>query len=158
MNYFLTVPCPPGTPVARCFARPCDVTKCAKYPDAICVDSYCGGCRAIFYYQGKKLDRLACCKCTVAEIRMSIDYGNLLLNDLLSVDFLADPMCEVPQSFQNGYFKPNSRYIAIGKTVEYTCNTGYKRIGSSRRRCVVRSGKPKLTGSHPNCQGNFLFS
>ena len=31
-----------------CFARPCSVTSCPAYPEATCVDDYCGGCNAIF--------------------------------------------------------------------------------------------------------------
>ena len=41
--------CPSGVPVVQCFADPCSVTQCPKYPDATCNADYCGGCNARFY-------------------------------------------------------------------------------------------------------------
>ncbi|XP_071834290.1 uncharacterized protein [Apostichopus japonicus] len=33
-----------GCITADCFVRPCEFATCAAYPEATCVDNYCGGC------------------------------------------------------------------------------------------------------------------
>ena len=40
----------------QCKVAPCHVTKCPAYPDAKCVNNYCGGCFADFYLNGRKVD------------------------------------------------------------------------------------------------------
>ncbi|PIK48379.1 Kazal-type serine proteinase inhibitor 1 [Apostichopus japonicus] len=51
--------CPDGTgPVTTCFDRPCGVGRspCTSYPDAVCVDNYCGGCNTDWYLDGELVD------------------------------------------------------------------------------------------------------
>lgn len=51
--------CPDGTgPVTTCFDRPCGVERspCTSYPDAVCVDNYCGGCNTDWYLDGELVD------------------------------------------------------------------------------------------------------
>ena len=52
--------CPDGNDPVTCFAAPCDVSTCSAYPNAECIDNYCGGCSAEYYVDGKKVD----CKTT----------------------------------------------------------------------------------------------
>ena len=49
-------PCPPDKPRVNCLVAPCMFATCPAYPQAICVDNYCGGCFADFYYQYRKVD------------------------------------------------------------------------------------------------------
>ena len=55
-HLFLLTVCPPSKPIVYCKVNPCQVNKCAKYPDAICKPNYCGGCNADFYLNGEKVD------------------------------------------------------------------------------------------------------
>ncbi|CAF0780371.1 unnamed protein product [Brachionus calyciflorus] len=55
----LALECPPGVPIAMCFADPCAMaaTKgCAAYPKAICKSNFCGGCNAEWFFNGTKVD------------------------------------------------------------------------------------------------------
>lgn len=52
--------CPPGVPQAACFAPPCQFAKCPGVPGAVCVESFCGGCNAIFFLNGKRLSQEQC--------------------------------------------------------------------------------------------------
>lgn len=54
--------CPDNQPVANCASSPCSMATCASYPDASCVDNYCGGCFADFYLYDQKVD------CTSSDI------------------------------------------------------------------------------------------
>ncbi|KAL4218806.1 hypothetical protein ACF0H5_021394 [Mactra antiquata] len=49
--------------IVQCLVDPCDVIKCEAYPDATCKANYCGGCNAIYTYEGT--DVTAKCKETV---------------------------------------------------------------------------------------------
>ena len=41
--------CPDGSEPVRCFVAPCVVSRgCPAYPDATCIDNYCGGCNAVY--------------------------------------------------------------------------------------------------------------
>jgi hypothetical protein len=52
---FNIIECPPGAPVAMCSDDPCDDAVCPLNKDAVCKPSYCGGCFAKFYKQGKEV-------------------------------------------------------------------------------------------------------
>ena len=41
--------CPDGSEPVNCFVAPCDVSSCPAYPDATCIDNYCGGCNAEYF-------------------------------------------------------------------------------------------------------------
>lgn len=44
--------CPPGQPVFRCFANPCQVSSCPAYiVTSNCKANYCGGCNAVYFDQ-----------------------------------------------------------------------------------------------------------
>ena len=40
----------------QCFVEPCKFASCTAYPNAKCVNNYCGGCNAFFYENGIKVD------------------------------------------------------------------------------------------------------
>eukprot|EP00794_Sanderia_malayensis_P020243 gene20243-22225_t len=48
--------CPKGVPVFNCFKDPCMGKECPRYPEARCVQNYCGGCGYDFFHKGKKVD------------------------------------------------------------------------------------------------------
>ncbi len=52
--------CEDGSRPWACFVAPCSVTKCDAYPNAQCVDNYCGGCNADFYLNGEQLTKEQC--------------------------------------------------------------------------------------------------
>ncbi|XP_072050232.1 uncharacterized protein [Amphiura filiformis] len=63
----------------RCAANPCDVTSCPAYPDATCLPSYCGECRAVFFdVSGNEVD----CKPdpTPAPVESGPCYPNPCIN------------------------------------------------------------------------------
>ena len=41
----------------QCFVAPCSVTKCARHPEAVCIDDYCGGCNARFFVGSREVTR-----------------------------------------------------------------------------------------------------
>ncbi|XP_065662150.1 uncharacterized protein LOC101241534 isoform X5 [Hydra vulgaris] len=47
--------CPEDAPTPACGFKPCDKLTCLDYPDAVCKPNYCGGCKAAFYLDGKKV-------------------------------------------------------------------------------------------------------
>lgn len=49
-------PCPCHKGLVNCFVSPCFEAKCPAYPHAKCYDNYCGGCNAIFIFDGKVVD------------------------------------------------------------------------------------------------------
>ncbi|KAL3885494.1 hypothetical protein ACJMK2_025547 [Sinanodonta woodiana] len=49
-------PCSDGSTMVHCLVNPCDVTDCPAHPEAVCVANYCGGCNAIFFVGGKKVN------------------------------------------------------------------------------------------------------
>ncbi|XP_065315536.1 kielin/chordin-like protein [Gordionus sp. m RMFG-2023] len=49
--------CPLHKPRVECLVNPCDGKIIKKYPNAICVPNYCGGCDAVFYNEGKKIKK-----------------------------------------------------------------------------------------------------
>ncbi|PIK34290.1 secreted protein, partial [Apostichopus japonicus] len=48
--------CPDGSVIIACKAAPCHVTTCSAYPEAECVNNYCGGCFADWYVDGQLVD------------------------------------------------------------------------------------------------------
>ncbi|XP_076805715.1 uncharacterized protein LOC143449410 [Clavelina lepadiformis] len=53
--------CPLDKPLVFCFAPPCQFASCPRYPQAKCIESYCGGCFATFYTDdGTELTRTDC--------------------------------------------------------------------------------------------------
>ncbi|XP_053407834.1 uncharacterized protein LOC123546327 isoform X2 [Mercenaria mercenaria] len=54
----VNLPCKNGPSNVSCFAAPCDVNRCPNYPDATCMDNYCEGCNAQFYYNGSDVSSL----------------------------------------------------------------------------------------------------
>lgn len=50
-------PCKPGVPLVQCFAEPCAVNSCPRYPNAECRDDYCGGCNARYYVDNREVTR-----------------------------------------------------------------------------------------------------
>ena len=46
------VPC--EDPV-NCLVDPCVGTTCQRFPDAVCVSDYCGGCNARFFQDGQEV-------------------------------------------------------------------------------------------------------
>ncbi|KAL3885814.1 hypothetical protein ACJMK2_025850 [Sinanodonta woodiana] len=49
--------CPDGSSPVNCLVDPCKVAKCAKYPYARCVSSYCGGCNANFFVKKRNVTK-----------------------------------------------------------------------------------------------------
>lgn len=47
-------PCPPGVPLVRCFADPCQVSNPCNPQTETCESNYCGGCNAVCRTNGKK--------------------------------------------------------------------------------------------------------
>merc|ERR1712179_425568 len=45
----LSINCPDGVRVHRCFLNPCMLTTCVDPPYLQCSPNYCGGCNAHFY-------------------------------------------------------------------------------------------------------------
>ncbi|CAG5123263.1 unnamed protein product, partial [Candidula unifasciata] len=49
--------CPAGVKTFNCFVAPCDVSTCPRYPNARCVDDYCGGCNARYFVNDTEVTR-----------------------------------------------------------------------------------------------------
>ncbi|EDO40776.1 predicted protein [Nematostella vectensis] len=49
--------CPEGKPLVQCFVAPCQYASCPAYPNAECVNDYCGGCFARFYVNRKEVTK-----------------------------------------------------------------------------------------------------
>ncbi|CAF1106773.1 unnamed protein product [Adineta ricciae] len=45
----------------NCFVNPCQFSRCAAHPNAVCTANYCGGCNAIWSVGGRRVD------CTEAD-------------------------------------------------------------------------------------------
>ncbi|CAB4012316.1 neurogenic locus notch homolog 3-like isoform X1 [Paramuricea clavata] len=61
--------CPPYKPRHYCLIPPCNNAKCPAYPDAKCVDNYCGGCNADFYVGDTKV-KCACPPLTIHQCKV----------------------------------------------------------------------------------------
>ncbi|GAV00194.1 hypothetical protein RvY_11078 [Ramazzottius varieornatus] len=48
------VECPQGVAEVQCFAEPCDVQNCPRFPKACCQNDYCGSCGAKFFINGRR--------------------------------------------------------------------------------------------------------
>ena len=64
--------------MVRCFASPCASAVCDKYPEAICIDDYCGGCNARFFHSAD------------TEYAMELDCGMLVVANLLFLYVIFD--------------------------------------------------------------------
>ena len=56
LNLSLDRECPRDEPRVNCFVAPCMFATCPAFPQARCVDNYCGGCFADFYLRYRKVD------------------------------------------------------------------------------------------------------
>ena len=66
--------------------------------------------------------------------------------------FSSDNSCGYPGGVDNGEVVGDD--YDFGKSVTYTCNAGYRLIGTTKRTCQT-SGS--WDGSKPTCQGSHLF-
>ena len=57
--------------------------------------------------------------------------------------------CGFPGKPSNGNVSPGGSVHNYGVTVTYSCNTGYRLIGGSKRQCTASTA---WTGTTPTCQ------
>jgi len=101
--------CPADAPTAMCAANPCDTKVCDSQKDAVCKPSYCGGCYAKFYKQGKEV------QCTVEDVK----HEEIV--DVASTDYEETPVDELPQPSKlaqptgDPYFNSERRTWVDGK-------------------------------------------
>ena len=50
------VKCPAGSPQVGCSFVPCEKLLCDDYPQAVCMNNYCGQCKAQFFLNGKEVE------------------------------------------------------------------------------------------------------
>lgn len=55
-----TIICPPGVREVPCLVSPCQFASCPGVPGAVCVDSFCGACDAVFFLNGRRLSEEQC--------------------------------------------------------------------------------------------------
>ena len=95
----MSLECPAGVPVAMCSYIPCEKASCPGDSSAVCRNSFCGGCKAVFYTQsGEKSNCLL--KGKLSLFYASIDFFfNLLLfllysiNNVYQVSFIISSIC-----------------------------------------------------------------
>ncbi|XP_071834280.1 uncharacterized protein [Apostichopus japonicus] len=65
-----------GCITAHCFVRPCQFATCAAYPEATCVDNYCGGCFTDWFIGDTEVDcdRIDCSLARCAFPDCPVDY------------------------------------------------------------------------------------
>ncbi|KAJ8300356.1 hypothetical protein KUTeg_021875 [Tegillarca granosa] len=67
--------CPDGKEPVKCLVQPCSVNKCPKYPDAVCKDSYCGGCKARFFDKNNNEVTMDCMAMPVKKQNVHVKPG-----------------------------------------------------------------------------------
>ncbi|CAF0775715.1 unnamed protein product [Adineta steineri] len=60
----------------NCFVNPCQVSRCAAHPTAVCSANYCGGCNAHWHVDGQRVD----CSAPVAEVAKAVEKPCVMVN------------------------------------------------------------------------------
>lgn len=60
----------------RCMVSPCDIQKCAAYPDAECRNSYCGACEAEFWVGNEEVTSKCDQPSTKSAVKKTVTVDN----------------------------------------------------------------------------------
>lgn len=120
---YLTLACLPPLTIHHCKVAPCDLApKCFAYPNAKCVNNYCGGCFSDFYLNGRKVN---CNKCKKSySLYFHEDRSRVFYNKDYLLNFYAFSAELEHPSFQiQSFSKPLGLESLLLNVFGIVCNT-----------------------------------